>query len=33
VDRARESVARGEVLSGEEYAASLKAKLGALRSS
>jgi antitoxin ParD1/3/4 len=33
VDRARESVARGDVLSGDEYRAGLKAKIGALRSS
>jgi antitoxin ParD1/3/4 len=32
VDRARESVARGDVLSGDEYRAKLKAKLSALRS-
>lgn len=33
VDRARESVARGDVLTGDEYRAKLKAKLNALRSS
>lgn len=33
VDRARESVARGDVLSGEDYFSRLKAKLGTLRSS
>ncbi len=33
VDRARESVARGDTLSGDEYLARLKAKLGVLRPS
>jgi antitoxin ParD1/3/4 len=33
VDQARDSVARGDVLSGEEYFTRLKARLDALRSS
>lgn len=33
VDRARESAARGDVVSGEEFLASLDAKLKALRTS
>jgi antitoxin ParD1/3/4 len=33
VDQARASVARGDVVSGEDYLARLKAKLGSLRTS